>query len=916
MASNISFVFREEATRPGKSGKIPIQPGKPESSELMARITSKDLAKRMPPADHGAALSAEQIELFRQWIKEGAVWSEHWAFVPPKPQSVPATTAAASATPVDRFILARLEKEGLAPSPEADRATLLRRVSLDLTGLPPTAAEVKSFLGDLAPGAYERQVDRLLASPHYGERWTVPWLDLARYADTKGYEKDSARTIWKYRDWLIDAFNRNLPYDKFVIDQLAGDLLPDATLEDRLATAFHRNTQNNDEGGTSDEEFRLSAVLDRTSTTWLALNGVTFNCVQCHSHPYDPIRNEEFYRFVAFFDNTKDTDVTSEYPTLKIPDDPREYAEADRLQRERRQTHRQVFKTGEKLVQEATWQAAPIVSATAEPKAEFKVRNGEALVDGTVAVSAVFELAVDHLPERVSAFRLEVPPIDADKARSTPELGFVVTEVQVSIANAEGVETPVAIPSFFPDTANEIPEAIVTENEKYKIKAPPPGFYFAAMPVQHRTRWLVGAFAEPLTLPPGSVLKFHLHHGRSISSKPAIPRRIRIATSTDPRWTALVADPAFIQSQRKVADLDRQIAAIQGTDVPVMADLPEQESRETRRFVRGSFLSKEGPPLVPDVPKLFPPLPKDAPRNRLTLAKWFVAPGQPLTARVAVNRFWEQLFGIGIVETLEDFGSVGEPPSHPELLDWLALHFENDLHWDMKALLRELVLTSTYRQDARTTPALLAKDPRNRLLARGPRNRLTAEMVRDQALVAAGLLTPTLHGPPVMPPQPAGVWATVYNKEEWTDATGEDRYRRALYTYWKRSSSYPSFLTFDTPARDTCTLRRMPTNTPLQALVGLNDPVYTEAGAALAARMQMEGGTAPREQLAYGFSLAATRLPTQAELAPLVSLYDDSLKIYQDDEQLLKSSGAPDAIHAALAAVASAILNLDSVLTK
>jgi hypothetical protein len=441
-----------------------------------------------------------------------------------------------------------------------------------------------------------------------------------------------------------------------------------------------------------------------------------------------------------------------------------------------------------------------------------------------------------------------------------------------------------------------------------------PGYFFAANPTLNTTRWLVAVPETPLTLPPGATLVLRLEHEAQIASKSAPARRVRVATSRDVRWSTTAADPELAAGDAKLATLKQQLYAIPHVRMPVMEDLADNERRETRVFARGNFLIKEGEPLEADVPKLFPPLPADAPRNRMTLAEWFVAPGHPLTSRVAVNRFWEQLFGIGIVETLEDFGSVGEPPSHPELLDWLALRFERDLKWDTKALLRELVTSATYRQSARMTPAALEKDPRNRLLARGPRNRLSAEMVRDQALTASGLLSRELHGPPVMPPQPEGVWAAVYSNDKWIEETGPNRYRRALYTYLRRSTPYPSFLTFDAPAREACTLRRSPTNTPLQSLVTLNDAVYVEAANALGNRMIEEGGAAPRQRIVHGFRLAATRGPTEGELAPLLKLHEQSIQLLQAESG--PQINATELDRRAYAAVGAALLNLDCVLTK
>lgn len=960
MLGKISFVFREEATRAGESGKITIKPGDAEDSELMARITTRDPEKRMPPVDHGHALEPRQIELLRRWINEGANWSEHWAFVAPRPQAVPKLDrigAARATNPVDNFVIDRLAKEGLSLSPEADRSELLRRVSFDLTGLPPTPGETNAFLADHSTGAYERQVDRLLSSPRYGERWAALWMDLARYADTTGFEKDTFRPMWKYRDWLIDALNRNLPYDRFVIEQLAGDLLPNPTLEQLSATAFHRNTPSNDEGGIDSEEFRMLAVQDRAMTTWAVFNGVTYNCVQCHSHPYDPIRHKEYYEFLAFFNTTSDANYgMNDYPTLRIPDDPSRYGEAERLQNEVISLRSDLVGAGKALGSEqGMWQPCPLTGAKGDPEVTFELKAGEAYAVGTVPQSARYDLVADVPPGEVTAIRIEVPPLDGVRSRHTPEPGFIVAKIGASVVHPDGTEEPVKWDSFWGDSSN-LPLADLNDKsapyekalrDKYKAlsekelkKLPegeqsrarellkpqpvpkysdlPPGG-FEANPSLFKTRWIIGVPTQPLRLESGDRLRISLVHGEGINSKPAVVRRVRVLTASDPRWAQLTRETRGVEKWTQIRKDEDQLVSIPGMQLPVMRELPADEQRQTLVFHRGNFMDKEGEPLRPDVPSIFPPLPKDRPRNRLTLAEWFVAPDQPLTARVAVNRYWEQLFGIGLVETLEDFGSVGQPPSHPELLDWLALHFQDDLRWDVKALLRELVTSATYRQSARITPQLLARDPRNRLLSRGPRNRLSAEMVRDNALAAGGLLSPKMHGPPVMPPQPPGVWSVVYNefdKRGWVDATGEDRYRRALYTFWRRTSPYPSLLTFDTPMRDVCTARRVATNTPLQALVTLNDPVYVEAAEAIAGRMQAEGGATLSERVAYGFRLGATRGPSEAELKPLLALYEESLDLYKDDAADLKAGGFRDASQAAMTAVASAILNLDVVLTK
>ena len=952
-AGGISFVFREDALRAGDSKRRTIVPGHPEQSELIARIVSTDPDFRMPKPDHGAPLSQDDVALFRQWISEGAEWSEHWAFVPPKEHTPPAVADAVwMQSPVDRFVRSRLDQEKLSPSAPADRATLLRRVSFDLIGLPPTPAELDTFIADTRPDAYERQVDRLLASPRYGERWATLWMDLARYADTKGYEKDEDRTVWKYRDWLIDALNRNQPYNAFAIDQLAGDLVPNATLEQRIATTFNRNTQTNDEGGTDDEEFRMAAVIDRVATTWSVFNGVTFGCIQCHSHPYDPIRHEEYYQFLAFFNTSKDADYNSEFPSLRIPEDSSRYAEADQLRAESAKLERELGTKVRALVQASTWTAAPIRKASSQPAAVFELKEGEAFPSGTLPTQVIFDLFAEgpRNASALTALRIEIPPLDPEKARHTPEMGFSVSRVDAWLLSPDGSEVPLAFQRFVIDTDQpaeatfEKPAAATAKPKDPKVKPrfvptvaaslaapgalaapgprgpvvaalptpiPPPGVpsSFAAMPSLSTTRWTVGILRKPLELKPGQRIKIRLSHGRMISSRPAPVRRVRLSVSDDRRWTDLGSEPALQRKRDRVGEIVRTLAKIPGVDQPVMDEQPPEEHRETRLFVRGNWMDKGGPALTPNVPALFPPLPAGAEPNRLAMARWFFSEKQPLTARAAVNRYWEQLYGIGLVETLEDYGSVGENPSHPELLDWLARHFQFDLAWDVKALLRELVTTQTYRQSATMTAESHERDPRNRLLARGPRNRLTAEMVRDQAMAASGLLSTKMHGAPVMPFQPAGVWASPYNGRDWKESKGEDSYRRAVYTFWKRTAAYPSFLNFDASARDVCVLRRIPTNTPLQALVMLNDPVYDDASRALATAVRQEAGVsaAPRAWIEMGWKRVMTSAPTDAEMAPLVRLYDDALHLV---------GNRPDPELNALAAVATALLNLDAALNK
>ena len=972
--NGVSFIFREEALGVGKSGRRTIVAGKPDSSELIARVTATDPEARMPY--HAPPLSAQQIALLRRWIKEGAKWEDHWAFVAPQPQSLPAVKRSEwIRQPLDRFIVARLDKEGLSPSPEADKAALLRRVSLDLTGVPPTPDDQAAYLADSSANAYEKQVDRLLASPRYGERWAAMWLDLARYADSKGYEADRARPgVWPYRDWVIDAFNRNLPYDKFVITQLAGDLLPNATFEDQIATSFHRQTPNNDEGGTDDEEFRLVAAMDRSATTWSVLNGVTMNCVQCHSHPYDPIRHVEYYKSLAFFNTSRDADLPEDTPVLYVPKDKAKYQEAAGLQQEIVTLTHSVVDLGRQLEEQTPWTTLPISAASAseapalrweaeqlegelarlpdekisakkkedkrkylvkaiaetrklarskagEKPVPFQIHDGEMRAAANTPGKSAYELTAAVDAPVTTALRVEVVPANPDTARHTPEDGFIVNQIDAWVIEPNGHQDKVSFRYFISDSEENL-QAAVGRAAKLgqKSKGDPETGGFSANPNLFRARWTVGVPASPLRLSRGSRLKVRLTQTENVSDKPALVKRARLAASADSRWSALTQDSNFGSSLLQFTDLTRRLRKIRSVETPVIAEQAAYERRDTLEFERGNFLTKTGPALTPDVPRLFPKLPAGAPRNRLTLAKWFFMPEQPLTARTAVNRYWEQLFGTGIVETLENFGSVGEEPSHPELLDWLALHFQNDLHWDMKALLRELVTSATYRQSAKASPSLIEKDPRNRLLARGPQQRLTAEMVRDQALMASGLLSETMGGLPVMPPQPEGVWNSVYNDSKWVDATGPDRYRRAIYTYIKRTSGYPSFLTFDASDHDVSLARRLPTNTPLQALVTLNDPVYQEASEALAMRMMKETD-ALDGRLAYGARLVLSRNPTEGELARLRKLYEEALTapsapriVKVAASASAKSSGGKEL--AALTAVASVLFNLDSALTR
>ncbi len=957
--ADVSFIYREETLGKGKSGRPTVVPGRPRASELMARVTSHDPETRMPY--RAPPLEPREIDLLRRWIEEGAQWEDHWSFVAPSRQAQPTVKHTEwPRQPMDRFVLARLEQEGLAPSPEATKEELLRRVSLDLTGLPPTPDALAAFQSDESPDAYEKQVDRLLASTLYGERWASMWLDLARYADSKGYEKDADRPVWPYRDWVIEAFNRNMPYDRFVITQLAGDLLPNASLDDRIATAFQRLTPVNDEGGTDDEEFRLVAAMDRVATTWSVLNGITINCVQCHAHPYDPVRHEEYYEFLAFYNTSRDADREDDFPTVHVANKLSQRDEVAPLLTRRSRSMGEIVGSGRALEESSKWTALPISSALVNavsmleksladlekgsrdpdiqrkkdrreilawfskeiafkradlaaakkvPPRSLEIEKGEVRAVGTISSQSMYDLDVQLTgASTLTALRIEVPPLDARTATHTPEEGFIVNAVEAWLvtAAADGAREQRVAFRFFARDAQEVLASAVKESVKSAAKTDTGSF--AANPKLARTRWIVAVPEQPMALSPDTRLKLRLTQTGNFNGRPAPVRRVRLAGSTDERWITLAT--GSIEKLAELSRIERTLEKIPGTDLPVMEEGAAYERRPTLLFERGNLLAKVGVPLSPDVPAVLPKLPVDAPRDRLTMARWFFSPDQPLTARVAVNRFWEQLFGTGIVETQEDFGSVGQPPSHPELLDWLAVHFQNDLRWDMKALLRELVTSATYRQSARVGAELLAKDPGNRLLARGPQQRLSAEMVRDQALAASGLLSTAIGGPPVMPPQPPDIWSTVYNDAKWIESTGADRYRRAIYTYLKRSAIYPSFITFDASEHVVSLARRIPTNTPLQALGTLNDPVYSEAADALA-RQMAKASPDLNAQLNEGARRVLSRELSPGELRELETAYVDARKMLADSKR-----SAAEQPSAALSVVAGILLNLDAALTR
>lgn len=876
---------RPAATAELPSGTRAIVAGDPASSELWMRLTTTDQAERMPPVETGQTLTEAERQTLRTWIEQGAPYAEFWSFVPPRRPPLPQVKSPAwPRSPIDHFILARLEQENWAPSPEADRHQLIRRLSLDLRGLPPTPAEVQEFIDDSHPFAYERLVDRLLADPAYGERWARVWLDMARYADSRGYGSDPLRTnMWRYRDWVIDAFNQNLPYDQFTVEQLAGDLLPEATLSQRIATAFHRNTMTNTEGGTDDEEFRVAAVKDRTETTLKVWMGLTMECANCHDHKYDPISQQDYYQFYAIFNQTADADRGDESPTMPAPTE---------LLLERIARHDQ--QAAELKTQIASLQEQVKAEASTVPIEPVTGRYLRIEIPGTQKILSLAEVEIFHADQNI-----------ARRGRATQS-----------------------------STAFDGPAELAIDGQTN-------GDYASAKSTTHTATENNPWWELDLTSPQvvdRIVIWNRTDNGHATRLSPV--RITLLDGDRKPVWDAYTETPPnpkleltprpLRPLERELQQLRDRLAALDKTrpqqpTLPVMQELPESNRRPTFLMVKGNFLSR-GDAVEPRLPtRFFEPTEAISP-SRLGVARWLIDPANPLTARVAVNRLWAQLFGVGLVETEEDFGTQGEAPSHPELLDWLATEYVA-LGWDTKQLLRTMVNSATYRQSSRVTSEHRQRDPRNRLLARAPRYRLSAETVRDQAMALSGLLVRKLNGPSVYPYQPGGLWRASFNGERtWPTSQGEDRYRRGLYTFWRRTVPYPSMQTFDAPSRELCTARRITTNTPLQALVTLNDPVYVEASQALARRLIREGGATAEDRVRFGLRLSLARPEESQRVAVLLRLYEDQLRHYQGQPDAARKLATEPlgalpadwnpAEAAAWTVVANVLLNLDGVLTR
>ena len=974
-----------EATAELASGGRAIAPGDPATSEILARIASPDADVVMPPPHLGKPVTPAEAAVLRRWIEQGAEYQGHWAFARVEQPQLPEVREAAWCRgPIDRFLLARLEQAGLRPNPEADRATLARRLSLDLTGLPPTPADVDAFVADTAPDAYERFVDRLLTSPHFGERMALEWLDAARYADSNGFQADSSRSNWPWRDWVIRAFNANMPFDQFTVRQLAGDLLPDATRDDIVATGFNRNHRLNGEGGLIAQEWLVETIIDRVETTGQTWLGLTVGCSRCHDHKYDPLTQKEFYSLYAFFNSIDEKGILAENrgggnsdPVLRLPDD-KQAAELARLGRVVDDAAAAVKAEEENVTGLAAKWAEDVRGLLADPAdaweplepleirsaggATFRrLDDGSWIAEGADPPSDTYEIEA-QLPEGTfGGLRIEVIPDPSFAGGGGFSRGgngnVVVTKVEAELEKPDGSVEKVELAQAAADYAQDGYAAVEVLAGKNKKKGWAIGGHKREAALRVPRRLAVMAVRR-LDIDENSRIVLRIRQesfdrhtiGRfRLAFSPAEPALLGVdgfglpadvqaavmaeAGQRTPSQAAILAKHyrTSVDGPIRRAEATRDAAAKSLREfeesLPSAMVMREGKPRDSFVLIRGEY-DKPGEQATAGVPAFLPPLPADAKPDRLALAKWIVSRDHPLTSRVWVNRQWERFFGTGLVKTSENLGSQAEYPSHPELLDWLAAEFM-ETGWDTQRMIRAIVTSAAYRQSAVVTPDELAADPENRLLAHGPRIRLPGEIVRDQAIAAAGLLVPTIGGPSVRPWMPDGVWdeTSVYGDlRGYKPDTGPGRYRRSLYTIWKRTAAPPTMLVFDAPNREICTVKRARTNTPLQALALLNETTFVEAAHGLAGRMLDEGGAAAADRIAHGFRLALGRQPDAAELATLVAGFEADLARFREAPAeaakyaavglVRKPDGTTDAEFAAASLAANVILNLDEFVTR
>jgi hypothetical protein len=977
--------LKEEAFRAGKSGKTPILPGKPEQSELVARIMTTDPDDVMPPPDSKTQLKPEQKEILKRWVASGAAYQTHWAFTPPVRPEVPKVKDTSWVkNPVDAFILAHLEAEKLQPSAQADKAALLRRLSLDLIGLPPSPKEIDAFLSDPSSDAYEKQVDRLLASPHFGEKWARQWLDAARYADSDGYEKDLPRRMHPWRDWVINAFNRDLPYNQFLIEQLAGDLLPDATQDQRIATGFLRNGMVNEEGAIVAEQFRMEGMFDRMDVIGKSVLGLTIQCAQCHSHKYDPLTQEEYYRLMAFINNDYEA-ITWIYSPEQLAQIKKINEGIAALEQKIKSEHsdwqvKQLAWEDEARKQNTKWEPLKPIDpewggGLSHPEAQ---KDNSVLTLGFRANDGDLWLYADTKETNLTGLRLEALTHGdlpfGGPGRSTTGT-FAVAEViveaqkagdkkweKVAMKNAtadfETPQQPIQPPYKRNDQDKRLvgPASFLVDGKDETAWAPDRG-----TGRRHQDSVAVMQFDKPQGYPEGTKFKFTLKfrhsgndpHGRlsqllgrfriSVTGEKdpkadPLPRTVREAIQLAPEQRSpqqqAAVFTAFRATQADYKPVNDEIEKLwatfpQGDTTLNLAQRAPEQARETTMLDRGVW-DKHTKVVTPGVPAFLNPLPENSgPMNRLTLARWVTDRKSPTTARVAVNRIWQAVFGTGIVETAEDFGIRASEPSHPKLLDWLAVDFM-DKGWSTKQLIRTIVTSDAYRQSSRVTPDLLERDPNNRLLARGPRFRPDAEVVRDNALTIAGLINDRVGGPSFFPPVPDNLFAVSFIPVTfWETATGAERYRRSLYMFRRRSIPDPLLQCFDAPNGDFSCARRVRSDTPLAALAGMNELTMVEASQALSLRVLREAGHSDADRASYAFRLCTGRVPRGEEINEILKLLDSQRKRIADgflsSRELLTGDpaklpkipdGATPTDAAAWTVVSRVLLNLDETLTK
>jgi hypothetical protein len=920
--ANLRLDLEADAKGAHDSG-IPVIPGDSQRSVLLERITSQDQDLVMPPADSHRQLTAEQIQTLKTWIAEGAEWGRHWSFEAIERPVISTMDEVAKLHPIDVLIEAELRRHELSLQSAADSHVLVRRLSLDLIGLPANVDVADAFAADPSPPAFEKLVDDMLASPQFGEHWARMWMDLGRYADTKGYEKDLGRTMWPWRDWLVETLNADMPLDQMTREMLAGDLLLNATEKQLIATAFHRNTMCNDEGGTDDEEFRTVAVKDRVDTTIQVWMGLTAGCAKCHTHKYDPISQQDYYSLYAIFNQSQDADRYDDSPTMPLTD--------EAFQQKQREAEAAIADLNAKLqlaevksaqADDAQWQFGAVEQLVSTGEATLKVREDHSIaVNGTRPAEDVYSLNMTLSGGRHTVLRLEAltekfPDGQLGVGRNARDPNFVLSEIEVELSDA-GTSRRLTLARPRADFAQDGWPVTAALDGDLKTG-------WAISPRQREKHVAYFEFEPALELDAEANLKVTLrqHYGDSLTL-----RRFRLSTSGEDPAKVDVPQPSEEerQLQDQLAAATKSLQDLKGSipKLPIMKALEPDQQRVTRIHRRGNFLDP-GDEVKQAIPTAFHPWRSEQPVDRMAVAEWLMSPDNTLTPRVWSNRIWARIFGIGIVETEEDFGALGSIPAHPELLDWLAVEYR-DNGWSLKKLLKTIVMSRTYQQSSRTSEQLRSVDPANRLLSRGARYRLSAEVVRDQALAVSGLLSKKMGGLPVMPPQPDGLWRSTYNGQKWVNAEGDDRFRRALYTYLKRTTPYPSMTTFDGGSGEICQIRRIRTNTPLQALVTLNDPVFMEAAGKLAAEMLQAGSTA-EVRINAGLRRALIRPIRTDETGPLVRLQQDAQQSLAGDpekaQSLIQSTrcnvpmGIGQDEAGSWIVVANTILNLDEFLTR